>query len=566
MDSSFYSEAKNLRRYAISRFHEEMFCAARFTSDNLWYRAKIVKLYQDGTIITNHSFAFFLCGKITFFFQISHLNTIEGSALIHYIDYGNCEKLSLDRLRLLHEEFQKPTVLAVPISLANVNICLKTHLNTQLNNKNTNNTHWIDPGVSQERPQELDRCGHCLLSRPCAQQIGRDTRQEDHGEQHKRVAHLLLQSGHQTAQQDSKRMFQNVTLMNTLTLIDKQTNKGYQDVLDFLIESNLAQKKNSQLIIEQFLHQIDAHNAVYSFKNYSSLVTTQTDAVAAASSLTSLPLRVLNEENNHSPQQQQSPRTSATTKQHSSIATTNDAISSHTSNHRHHASAQAQAAPQQHNSESASIFGLIKTLATTNSNHHMTTTSSSNSNSNSNVAKKANNNNNNELPIQPVNNTVNNSISFDDSFVSYNKPTYGKSSSPPPSQAPRTQPQQARGGQLHYHTQVEICELPKKYLQLDKQSRFRFDVSVIKSPGEFYVIAENDDTSKYVELEARLNEHYAANELAFARAAADAHYEFVAVSCVCVARSPTSRLFYRVQIKSINEPTDDEAAGADNRG
>ena len=89
--SRFYGDETNSSLYKIKNYTRDLVCAAKFTSDNKWYRAVIIEA-----------------------------NVEQNIATVYYIDYGNHEELPFHRLRLLADDFFKYIILAVPCTLSNV--------------------------------------------------------------------------------------------------------------------------------------------------------------------------------------------------------------------------------------------------------------------------------------------------------------------------------------------------------------------------------------------------------------------------------------------------------------
>lgn len=72
----------------MKKLYKNTFCAARYSLDAKWYRARLLKINEA----TNH-------------------------ALVYYVDYGNSEELFISDLRLLVNEFLDEPALSTPFTL-----------------------------------------------------------------------------------------------------------------------------------------------------------------------------------------------------------------------------------------------------------------------------------------------------------------------------------------------------------------------------------------------------------------------------------------------------------------
>ena len=90
--SEFYKNESNSKLYTIEKYSNNLICAAKYTANDLWYRAAI--------------------------YDVDHKMQI---AAVFFFDYGQVEKLPFHRLRLLKDNFFEQKVLAVPVTLKNVN-------------------------------------------------------------------------------------------------------------------------------------------------------------------------------------------------------------------------------------------------------------------------------------------------------------------------------------------------------------------------------------------------------------------------------------------------------------
>lgn len=70
--------------------HADMLCCAQFSEDNKWYRGKITGIMKGGRVE------------------------------VHFVDYGNFEKLPLSRVKKLQTEFLKLPTQAVKCALAKI--------------------------------------------------------------------------------------------------------------------------------------------------------------------------------------------------------------------------------------------------------------------------------------------------------------------------------------------------------------------------------------------------------------------------------------------------------------
>ncbi|XP_077530926.1 tudor domain-containing protein 1-like [Haemaphysalis longicornis] len=73
---------------------EGVYCAARFATNNMWYRARILKRLPDGV-------------------------------QLQYIDYGNHDLVKLDHLRPLHKSHASVPALALHCSIPSVRLAMK---------------------------------------------------------------------------------------------------------------------------------------------------------------------------------------------------------------------------------------------------------------------------------------------------------------------------------------------------------------------------------------------------------------------------------------------------------
>jgi hypothetical protein len=89
--NAFYSQPENSKRSMLKTVTENCYYAAQFSVDNFWYRAKVISFDKKNNLAT-----------------------------VFFIDYGNTESLSIDRLRHLNGQFCHIKRLAVPLSLANI--------------------------------------------------------------------------------------------------------------------------------------------------------------------------------------------------------------------------------------------------------------------------------------------------------------------------------------------------------------------------------------------------------------------------------------------------------------
>ena len=89
--NAFYSQPENSKRSMLKTVTENCYYAAQFSVDNFWYRAKVISFDKKNNLAT-----------------------------VFFIDYGNTESLSIDRLRHLNGQFCRSNRQAVPLSLANI--------------------------------------------------------------------------------------------------------------------------------------------------------------------------------------------------------------------------------------------------------------------------------------------------------------------------------------------------------------------------------------------------------------------------------------------------------------
>ena len=82
----------------LNQFNVNLLCAAKFSLDFNWYRARILRV-----------------------------NMSERSVLVHYYDYGNCESVDFENLRLLDEQFAEKSVFSFPLSLANAHPVIESN-------------------------------------------------------------------------------------------------------------------------------------------------------------------------------------------------------------------------------------------------------------------------------------------------------------------------------------------------------------------------------------------------------------------------------------------------------
>ncbi|CAF0979958.1 unnamed protein product, partial [Brachionus calyciflorus] len=85
----FYNDEINNINNVCEFFDESLLYAVKYTYDDKWYRARVLSINEN-----------------------------ENTANVFYVDYGNCEELSLDRIRNLDDFFYKYPILATPVSLA----------------------------------------------------------------------------------------------------------------------------------------------------------------------------------------------------------------------------------------------------------------------------------------------------------------------------------------------------------------------------------------------------------------------------------------------------------------
>ncbi len=92
-------------------------------------------------------------------------------------------------------------------------------------------------------------------------------------------------------------------------------------------------------------------------------------------------------------------------------------------------------------------------------------------------------------------------------------------------------------------------DLPKKYINLDADSKFLFDICYIKNPFEFYIYLMDDRHEKYKDLEFKINQFYSANQHFLRNITKQVSHSFAQPNTLCIAYNQMHRKFYRALIK-----------------
>ncbi len=103
-----------------------------------------------------------------------------------------------------------------------------------------------------------------------------------------------------------------------------------------------------------------------------------------------------------------------------------------------------------------------------------------------------------------------------------------------------------------------LDDLPKKYLNLDADTKFLFDICYIKNPFEFYIYLMDDRHEKYKDLEFKINQFYSANQHFLRNISKQVSHSFAQPDTLCIAYNQLHRKFYRAIIKQIG-PNKQEA-------
>jgi len=96
-----------------------------------------------------------------------------------------------------------------------------------------------------------------------------------------------------------------------------------------------------------------------------------------------------------------------------------------------------------------------------------------------------------------------------------------------------------------------LDDLPKKYLNLDTDSKFLFDICYIKNPFEFYIYLMDDRHEKYKDLEFKINQFYFTNQHFLKNISKQVSHSFAQPETLCIAYNQLHRKFYRALIKQI---------------
>lgn len=111
--------------------------------------------------------------------------------------------------------------------------------------------------------------------------------------------------------------------------------------------------------------------------------------------------------------------------------------------------------------------------------------------------------------------------------------------------------------------QFDLNDLPKRFIQLDDESGFKFEISSAISPYELYVYALFDNHQDYYEMEENINDFYHLHEDYLEQFSKNKKYDFVFLDALCVARSPKTKIFYRAQIKYLKNSYAQDSRGQD---
>jgi hypothetical protein len=108
----------------LNQFNVNILCAAKFSLDYNWYRARILRV-----------------------------NAAERTVFVHYYDYGNCESVDFENVRLLDEHFAQKSVYSFPLSLANAHPVIESNKIGQ----------WSEVQISSFKDLVLNRAASIII-------------------------------------------------------------------------------------------------------------------------------------------------------------------------------------------------------------------------------------------------------------------------------------------------------------------------------------------------------------------------------------------------------------------
>lgn len=105
-----------------------------------------------------------------------------------------------------------------------------------------------------------------------------------------------------------------------------------------------------------------------------------------------------------------------------------------------------------------------------------------------------------------------------------------------------------------------VKDLGVKYIQLDDESKLKFECANVLTPSELYIFLIDDLHADYLEMEKSINDKYSKSGSYFRDISRRMQYDFVHTNAICIAQSPKNGNFYRALVKSVtsSEKSDPE--------